>query len=262
MKHLSLDATAQAELLRFFLVFARCIGIMWFLPIFSVKQLPFQVRFAVSGFLAFIISQNLPEITPLTAMVPFVCALISQVTIGVCFGFTASLIFAGIQFAGELIDTQVGFAIINVINPLTGTPVSVLGQLEITLASLLFLLTDSHLMVIEGMAQSFQILPLPYAALNPALLSHLMGFFGAALMIIFKIAAPVSVALLITDVAVGLLARVAPQVNVFIVAMPAQLGIGLIMFICALPIFGYVVPQAFAGLPAQLDVTMRSMRAH
>jgi flagellar biosynthetic protein FliR len=260
MMHASLVVPAQAELTRFFLVFARCIAILCFLPIFSSKQLPFQIRFAMSGILAFFISRSLPEIVPLTSMVPFIGALLSQVTIGACFGFTASFIFAGIQFAGELIDTQVGFAIINVINPLTGASVSVLGQLELMLASLLFLLTDSHLMVIEGVAQSFQILPLPYAALNPALLTNLVGFFGAALMIIFKIAAPVAVALLITDVAVGLLARVAPQVNVFIVALPAQLGIGLIMFICALPIFGYVVPQAFAGLPAQLDATMRSMR--
>lgn len=258
--------TAQAltgfdndDIIRFLLVFARIACMMAALPLFSGKQIPHQVRLAISGLLAFLIARTVPEVHGITGTMPFVLAVLSQATIGVVFGFVASLIFAGIQFAGEIIDTQVGFAITNVINPLNGTNVSILGQLEITFASILFFATDSHLAVIQGMAGSFHIVPLPYVAMNPELLTSIMKFFWEALLVLFKIAVPISVSLLITNIAMGLLARVAPQVNVFVVALPAQLGIGLIMFICALPIVGYVVPQMFHALPAQLNTAMHDM---
>ena len=255
----ALTGMGSEEILRFLLVLARCVAMMAILPVFSAKQLPAQIRLGISAFLAFLIARTLPPSESVAGLEPFVMAILSQVAVGAVFGFVASLVFAGIQFAGEIIDTQVGFAITNVINPLNGTNVSILGQLEITLASMLFFASDAHLMLIEGMAGSFHIVPLPYATLNPQLLSSIMVFFSSALMIVFKIAAPISVSLLITNVAMGLLARVAPQVNVFVVALPAQLGIGLVMFICALPIFGFVVPQMFHQLPAQLDTALHAM---
>ncbi len=245
--------------IRFLLVFARCISMLVVLPVFSGHQLPPQVRLGLSAFLAYFIASALPNLDPIVAVPLFVVAILAQIGVGLLLGFLGSLVFAGIQFTGEIIDTQVGFAITNVINPLNGTNVSILGQLQLMLASLLFLATDAHLLMLRGMADSFRVLPLPYAALNPALMHDVMLFFSTTLMLIFKIAAPIAVALLVTNVAMGFLARVAPQVNVFIVALPAQLGIGLVMFAFSLPIFGFVVPQLFRQLPVQFDAALRTM---
>ena len=249
----------NADFLRFLLVFTRCATIMSVLPVFSGRQLSPHIRLGFSAFLAFLIARIVPDVVGITTMTTFVMAVISQAAVGLVFGFLCTFVFAGIQFAGEIIDTQVGFAITNIINPLNGTNVSILGQLEITVASMLFFASDAHLWLIEGIADSFHILPLPYASLNPQLMDHTMALFAASLLIVFKIASPIAVSLIITNVAMGLLARVAPQVNVFIVALPAQLGIGLVMFCCALPIFGYVVPQMFRELPAQLDTAVHEM---
>jgi flagellar biosynthetic protein FliR len=84
-------------------------------------------------------------------------------------------------------------------------------------------------------------------------------FFTDALMIVFKIAAPVAVALFVTNVALGLMARVAPQMNVFVVGLPLQIGIGLIMLAVSLPLLGYVLPQLFSDVPHQLDAVLRGL---
>ncbi|MCP5787275.1 flagellar biosynthetic protein FliR, partial [Klebsiella pneumoniae] len=80
-----------------------------FLPVFSSKQMPAQVRVGVAAFLAFLIERTLPNIGGVTNLPAFVMSVFSQIAIGAVFGFIANFVFAGIQFAGELVDTQVGF---------------------------------------------------------------------------------------------------------------------------------------------------------
>lgn len=253
---------SMAAIAKYFLVLIRC-GVMFSVfPVLSAKQIPNQIKFALSAMIAFVVCATLPNIAVPRTLIEFAIAIIAQALVGLTIGMVSVFIFAGIQFAGEIIDTQVGFAVTNIINPLNSTSVTVLGQFEIVITTLIFLATDSHHLLIEGMAGSFQIVPLPYADVSPGLMVHVGELFAASLGLVFKIAIPIAVALLITNISMGFLARVAPQVNVFMVAFPAQLGIGMLMFALTLPLLAYVLPVVFSNMPRQMDELLRFLAPH
>jgi flagellar biosynthetic protein FliR len=182
--------------------------------------------------------------------------------LGMIVGFVASLVFVGVQFAGELVDIQIGFAVANVINPTTQQNITVIGEFQLALATLLFLIIDGHHLLIQGIAGSFNLAPLPFITLDPAVMGNVVGYLSLALTDVFQIAAPVAVTLFIVNVAFALMVRVAPQINVFVVGLPIQVGIGLIMLGITMPLMGNLMPGLFMQSAHQMDQVMRGLRYH
>ena len=247
------------ELETFFLVFVRCTTIVSVLPVFGAAQIPIMVRVALGFFISFVVFKTLPVIHPFSSLDQFAFAVLSQVVVGVMFGFVCQLVFVGVQFAGEIIDIQIGFAVANVINPQTQQQVTIIGELELALATLIFLVTDSHLTYFEGIGGSFNLLPLPWITLSQGALGSIVLFFAQSLLIVFKIAAPAAIALFLVNLGIAFLARVAPQMNVFVVGFPVQIMVGLFMLMLGLPLLGYALPSLFGQVPRQLDTLMRSL---
>jgi flagellar biosynthetic protein FliR len=240
------------------LVAVRVTTMLSFVPIFSASQLPLQARVAFGLLLAIVIAPTVPLVANLDGIYGLTTAVFSQVVIGFVFGFVASLVFAGVQFAGEILDIEIGFAVVNVINPTTQQSVTIVGEFQLALATVLFLVTNGHHFVVQGMAGSFSLVPLPNAEVTGPVAASVIDFFGRSLSIVFQIGAPTAVALFIVNVSLGLMAKVAPQMNVFVVGLPLQIGIGLIMLIVTMPIFGAVLPQYFGQLPQQFDAVFRN----
>jgi flagellar biosynthetic protein FliR len=251
--------TAQFETL--LLVFVRVSAMLALIPVFSGQQLPAAVRFAIGIILAFVVYHTVPIIAPLGGIGDLTVAILSQVFVGVVFGFVAFLVFTGVQFAGEVIDMQMGFSAVNIINPVTQQNVTLISELQLAVATLMFLALDAHHLVLAGISGSFNLVPLPFIDVQPSLAGSVTGFFAQALLLVFKIAAPVAIALFITNVALALATRVAPQINIFAVGFPLQIGVGLIGLIISIPLLGAVLPGAFADTPRQLDAVLRRMVA-
>jgi len=249
--------TAQFETI--LLVLVRVGAMLTLVPIFSQTQVPQLVRFGLGLLLAFVIVRTVPVMAPLGGLGELVVAILAQVFVGVVFGFVAFLIFTGIQFAGEIIDVQIGFAVVNIVNPLTSQNVTVIGNFELALATLLYLAADAHHALIAGIAGSFQLVPLPFAAAPELLAGDVMRFFAQSLFIVFQIAAPVAIALFLVNVMLGLMARVAPQMNVFVVGFPIQITVGLVMLIVSLPLLGAIFPALIDTSSHQLDTVLRAM---
>jgi flagellar biosynthetic protein FliR len=229
-------------------------------PVFSARQIPLQVRIGLAFLIAFVLYRAVPLTAPLPDLGALLAAVVSQVVLGLIVGFVAYLVFMGIQFAGEIVDIQIGFAVANIISPQTQQQVTVIGELELTLATLIFLATDSHLIMLQGIGGSFHLLPLPYINLNPALVPSVVEFMQQAFLIVLKIAAPPAIALFFVNLALGLMARVAPQMNVFVVGFPLQIGVGLLMLAVSVPLLGHVAPDLFSQTAHQMDSVMRAMR--
>jgi flagellar biosynthetic protein FliR len=251
--------TAQLE--TFFLVWMRCSTILMIMPIFGAAQVPAQVRVGLGLMVSFVIYPTVPTIHPLESLAAFALAIFSQFVIGALFGFVTQLVFMGVQYAGEILDLQIGFAVANVINPTTQQQVTIIGELELALATLIFLISNSHLLFFRGLGGSFGLLPLPWVALSHGTQTAVVLFFTQALMIVFQIAVPACIALFLVNVALAFLARVAPQMNIFVVGFPLQITIGLVMLILTLPLLGYALPGLFQQVPRQLDTLMRSLAA-
>ena len=250
--------TAQFETT--LLVLVRVTAMLALVPIFSQTQIPQLLRFAIGFVIAFIIVHTVPPMPPLHGLGDLAVAIAAQVFVGVVFGFVSFLIFTGIQFAGEIIDIQMGFAVVNIINPLTSQSVTVIGEFQLALATLLYLAADAHHALIAGIAQSFELVPLPFAATPELVAGDVVRFFTQALFVVFQIAAPVAIALFLVNVMLGLMARVAPQMNVFVVGLPIQIIVGMVMIVVSLPLFGAVFPALLDQSQHQLDTVLRAMR--
>ena len=250
-------STGQFETM--LLVLVRVSAMLALVPIFSQTQIPQLVRFGLGLLLAFVIVRTVPPMAPLGSLGELTVAVLAQVFVGLVFGFVAFLLFTGIQFAGEIIDTQIGFAVVNIINPITSQNVTVIGELELALATLLYLAADAHHVLLAGIAGSFQLVPLPYAGAPELVAGDVMRFFAQSLFIVFQIAAPVAVALFLVNVMLGLMARVAPQMNVFVVGFPIQITLGLVMLVVSLPLLGAVFPALIDNSAHQLDTILRAM---
>jgi flagellar biosynthetic protein FliR len=241
------------------LVLARVSAMLAMMPIFSQQQLPRQLRFAIGLLFTFVMVATVPTIAAMQ-LGPLTVAVLAQAFVGLVFGFVAYLLFTGIQFAGQVVDLQIGFAIANIINPQTSQNVTIIGELELTLATLLYLALDGHHLLIAGIARSFTLVPLPYVAAPDLIAGDVMRFFSQALLIVIQIAAPVVVTLFLVNVMLGLMARVAPQMNVFVVGFPLQIGIGLTMLIVAIPLFGAVFPGLVDQSGREMDTILRAMQ--
>ncbi len=241
------------------LVLVRVTSMLSLVPIFSQTQIPRLLRVAIGLILTFLIGRTVPAMAPLHGLGELAVAILAQAFIGLVFGFVSFLIFTGIQFAGEIIDIQMGFAVVNIINPLTSQSVTVIGEFQLALATLLYLAADAHHTLLAGVAQSFQLVPLPYAAAPQLVAGDIVRFFTQALFIVFQIAAPVAIALFLVNVMLGLMARVAPQMNVFVIGLPIQIFVGLVMLIVAMPLFGAVFPSLLDQSAHQADTILRAM---
>jgi flagellar biosynthetic protein FliR len=250
----------QAQFETFLLVLVRVSVILFMVPIFSTQYVPQQVRFGLGLVITFVLFKVVPSTPPLGGLGELTAAVISQAFIGLVFGFIVFLAFTGIEFAGEILDITVGFAVVNVINPLTSQNVSVLGGFYLALASMIYLAVDAHHFMFEGLAGSFTLLPLPYVAIQAGLVNDVMAFFSQALLMVFQIAGQIVISLFITNIGLALMTRIAPQLNVFAIGFPLQSLVGLSMIIIAMPLLGIVVPQVFEEAPRELDAAMRLMR--
>ena len=244
----------------FFLIFLRVTSMLYLFPVFSSAQIPHQVRLGLGALIAFLVYRVIPVPDLHGGAFELIVGASAQVLLGVITGFVASLVFMGIQFAGELIDLQVGFAIANVLNPQTQQNITIIGEFQLAIATLIFLVTNSHYFFIQGIAGSFNLVPLPYINLDPSVAGNLALFFSQSFLVVFRIAAPVVVALFLTNVALALMARVAPQMNVFVIGLPIQVTVGFTMMIIALPLLAIVGPQIFQNVSGQMDAVMRGLR--
>ncbi len=244
----------------FLLVFVRVTAMLFVFPIFAAPQVPILARMGFSALLSFMLFRVIPAVPASPDLYGLALGVVCQVVLGVIVGFVAQLVFVGIQFAGELIDLQIGFAVANVINPTTQQQVTIIGEFELAIATLVFLATDAHHLLLQGIAGSFNLVPLPYINLDPAVMGNIVAFVTQAFLIVFKIAAPITLALFLTNVALAFAARVAPQMNVFVIGLPLQIGVGLIMMSIAIPLIGTVGPQLFANIAQQMDTVMRGLR--
>jgi flagellar biosynthetic protein FliR len=230
---------SEEQVAGFILVLARISPLFILAPLFSSKLLPLRARGIVAVGLAIGIApiataagngQHIPmEILPLGGLI------LKEMLVGLGFSFALGALFAAIQVAGSILDTLIGFSFGAIVDPVTGTNGGVLNQLYGLIGVMIFVVINGDAWVIQGLARSYDAIPL---AATPELGSLVegaqvvfSGIFGAAI----QVCAPVLLAVLLTDVAFGLVSRVMPQLNVFAVGFPAKVIVGLVLVGASLP---------------------------
>jgi len=260
-----LFAAGQDELLRFLLILARVSPLMVTAPLWGSPLVPAQVRV----YLALLVAALLLPVTrgalpPELAASPWTLALAvgQELVVGFLVAELALLVFAAAQFAGQLADIQVGFGIANVIDPMTSTQVTLIGQLQYLAALLVFLLLDGHHLLLRALAETFTAAPpgRPLAAFA-APLTVVIERGGRLLFVLAaQIAAPVLTALFLVNFSMALVSRMLPQMNLFLVGMPINVAVGLFALAAGFPLFTGVWRGAILALRDQYGLLMGALR--
>ena len=245
----------------FFLIFLRVGAIMMFIPVFDSRNIPvlFKAGLAFSVSILLFPILKLDNIPFITSAIPFGIGVIGEIMMGAVIGLSVRLIFAGIQLAGQLSGFQMGLAIANVMDPVTSAQVSIIAQLNNLMAMLIFLTINAHHMFLRALAESFRLIPPFDVQFSNSLIEHLISLSGNMFIIAIKVGAPVIVALLLTNVAFGLIARTVPQMNIFLVAMPIQIVVGLLFLAFALPYLLLFFRQIFNESGRDILLLLRAM---
>ncbi len=220
----------------YFWPLVRILGLFTSAPFFSNRSVPGQVRVALGTAMTFIIAPNLP---PFPEQDPLswtgILIVIQQFLIGISIGFTMRLIFTGIELAGEMIGMTMGFGFATFFDPQSQGRSSSLSQI-LSLLTMLFLITGNfHILLIECLVESFKTLPIGEATLNKNSFKQLALWGGEIFFTGLQLSMPIVTALFIINMALGILTRAAPQLNLFGIGFPITLLTGLLMFDLMLP---------------------------
>jgi flagellar biosynthetic protein FliR len=172
--------------------------------------------------------------------------LAGELFLGLVMGMVVRFVFAGIQTAGHIIGFQMGFAMMNVVDPMSGVSVSLTSQFLYIVTLLIFLALNGHLVMLQGLGASFEFVPPGSLLLNDAVVDHILEFSGQIFVLAIKVAAPVMVAELMVSLSLGLMARMAPQVNVLFVGFPIKIAVGFLFMGVLLTLLSQYM-QEFVG---------------
>jgi flagellar biosynthesis protein FliR len=226
----ALLADLAPQALIFILIATRLSAMMAVAPVFSSKSFPIRAKAAIVVILSYValpVIGGSVEVPANLGAVSFALLMGKELLIGVAFGLIAQMLFAAVQVAGSLIDINAGFAIASVIDPSSNMNITVLGRYYNLVATSAFLAIGGHQWLVTGIVESFSLAPVlempNIDALTSGVLSRADDIFLVALMI----GAPILVTLFVSDIALGILSRAVPQMNIFIVGLPLKIVIGL-----------------------------------
>jgi flagellar biosynthetic protein FliR len=185
---------------------------------------------------------------------------VTEIIAGLVIGFAAILLFMGVQLSGQIIGFQIGFSMVEAFDPSSAQGMSIIGQFQFILALLVFLAIDGHHLLIAAVVQSFSIVPIGHIVFTGDTAQILTRMAVDVFAIAVKLSAPVLVTLFLTDVALGIIARTVPQMNVFIVSFPLKIGAGLLILVASLPFFNFVLTKLFQNMDRDLLRLIASMK--
>jgi len=239
-----------ARLFSFLLTFMRFSIILFLLPFFGASLLPNMVKAALCLLLAVALWPKLAFSGTMLPATPWTLALmfLGEVIMGLLLNILVLLLFAAVQSAGSIMGFSMGFSLMNSIDPMTGASESGLGHLMSQVTTMLFLSLNGHLVLLSSVAQSFDLVPPGGLLINPALGEHLIRFTGQMFVMALKIAAPIMASIFLVDLALALVARAAPQMNVLFIGFPLKISVGFLFMTLVFAALGIYVDQFIAEL--------------
>lgn len=250
-----------ADVFLFALVLCRIGGLFAALPVFGGRRLPARIKIAAVFSITIVCLPILPITPPAVPenAIAMGILVLQEVFIGLTLAFITQVIFAAVELSGQIIGMQMGFSMASVLDPAQGTQVQIMSVMQGLLATLLFLSLNIHHMFIRAIVDSFRVIPMGGWQMNEALLQFLIKISSEVFVLGVRLAAPVMVTLLLTSVVLGIMARAFPQMNVFMVSFPLNIGLGFMVLGATLLLFFHVMEVSFGQLKDQVETVFKLM---
>lgn len=218
--------------------FFRIAGLLMAAPIIGTRSVPVRVRLMLAIAITIVVFPaipKVPDIEPISAEGFLIT--IQQVITGIAMGLCMRVIFVALELAGQAIGQLMGLMMANMVDPMNGNNVPIIGQFYLLLATLLFLVVDGHLMMIQVLVNSFTSLPIGTTGITNNGIWEFINWTGEIISIAVIIALPAIVSLLIVNLSFGVMTRSAPQLNIFAVGFPIMIILGVLIIFFSLNTF-------------------------
>ena len=251
------------QLVVFFLIIGRVAGVFLQAPIFNSRSFPFFAKTAIAIWVSIV----LWFVTPLHHTLPeslfaFIPSLIFEIAVGFIIGFICNIIFIAVQSAGEIMDLQMGLSVATALDPVFGAVISVIGRLAFFTALVIFIMADGHHLILSAFHQSFTALPVGKLAnfSSPNLALQIIELGSTLWLTAIKLAAPVILIIFLSDFTFGIVSRVAPQVNVFMLGFQVKPSLGLLGILMTLPFIIKYINRLMGFMMEQLVLLANTLK--
>jgi flagellar biosynthetic protein FliR len=253
-----MDFTADIQI--FLLIFTRVASILWLLPLFSSRAVSVPFKAGLSLLIAYLFFDSMTVDRSFSSDPYFLLLFVmKEVFIGLAIGFSVKILFMAVNVAGEIISIQSGFAFARFMDPISMTQVTVIEQFKNLLAMMLFLAMDAHHILIKAMVSSFRDVPIGSVVIQQSFFQYLITATGRVFVTGFKIGAPIIVTLLFVEIALGMLSKMIPQINIFIEGVPLKILITVGMLSLSLSVMVPGIVNMFRGMDGEILRLFRLM---
>ena len=236
----------------FLLIFCRITAFFAVTPIFSSRNIPNTFKVGIAFFVSLLVFVSVGNDSALILNGSYLFFIVKEILIGLLLGFVAYLFFTVVQVAGSFIDLQMGFGIVNVMDPLTGAQSPVMGNFKFFIAMLFFLGINGHHYLLLGLMNSYEWVPFDNAFFSRVADGQIFDFLLDSLVrvfyLAFQMAAPIIVTIFLAEVALGMLARTVPTFNVFVLGMPIKILVGFLVLLLIIVSFAPLFRDLFTIL--------------
>lgn len=229
-------------------------------PLLGSPALPRQVKVALALTLSFLIFPQLTtsqKISPSAHLINYFLYFISEMGLGLILGYTMKLIFVGVQLSGQIISFQMGLGMAEFLDPENAWETPIISQFKNILAMLIFISLNAHYFCLKTLMDSFVLIPLGDFSLSSSLVRELVAMVGKIFVISLKVGIPVILTLLLVQIVMGIINRVIPQMNIFMVSLPLKIGVGLVVIGLAMPYFLYFLEGSFGQMYQNLILLLK-----
>jgi len=258
-----LYALLQSHWAVFLLLVCRTSGLFMMSPFFGSFNVPIYFRAGTALALSIVLFPVVDGFTQITAsptVIAYAAVVVREMFIGWLIGYVSYVSFAAIQMAGKIMDMQVGFSIVNVMDPTSGQQAPLIGSFLYNLSLIVFLVTNGHHLLLAALVESFRAIPILGMNFDASLAELIVRFTTGIFLTGVQIALPITFSILLTNVSLGILARSMPSLNIFVVGIPLHIMIGMFVLLMVVPFYVLFLDVLFNEMYGNIDIALRTLR--
>jgi flagellar biosynthetic protein FliR len=250
---------ALPEWQSFVVLLFRVSGMMAAWPVLGSRTVPVQMKIALAITTSMVLAPLVRPLAVPTDPVLVTAGMAVELVIGLTIGLAGRLLFAALELAGELMGVQMGFGVVQLLDPLGAHQAPLLGNVQTIMASLTFLSLDAHWIVLRAIAQSFDEIPPFGATLSAGLAEDVVHLSQTVFLVALKVAAPVLAAVVLVNMALAVLGRAVAQMNVFALSFPVTIAVGLLVMGLAMPYAQVLYRNEFTKLGETIHGLLKAL---
>lgn len=229
-------------------------------PFFNMSSVPRKVKAGFAVFLGLMMA-NMLDYTPLTytGTIGFMALIIKEAVVGLLIGYAASICTYIVNFSGELIDMEIGLSMVNQFDPVSRVQTTITGNLYSYLIMFLLMATNMHYYILSALFDSFKLIPIGSAVIPPTFYELIVRYIVDYFVIGFRIVLPVFATTLLMNIVLGIMAKVAPQMNMFVIGMQLKILVGLIILLLVIELLPQISDFVFTEMKTMINLFMRAM---